>query len=361
MRVALRTRAAPLAGLTAAAIIAVSAAPQRPPSQSAAPVTFANLFYQYRHGDADRAVEVLSTWTDRQIERDVRLPPDDNDSWAKAALALLLVEASWRIPAKDNAQRLIAAAADDARVTGDQRLLAFCRDWYFAGFTGGTGLQMDVEAEVGRRFADDALAQLELGKYAARRIRIQATDRDGFGYASSSTTNIVGTSSHGSYGEYAARAEQAFRRALALDPTMAEARVRLGRVLWFVDRGDEAEAELERAVREATAANAPALVYLADLFLGELNEDREQFADARAAYERAARALPSGQVARLALGRLLVATGRDAEGWSMTATALNPEAWARTAPDPWRTFELSESAWWSSSRFRALRVQVRER
>jgi len=356
----MRSRAAHVACLVASAAALLSAG-QRSVSIQSAPVTFAALFYEYRHRDADRAIEILSTWTDRQIERDAKLPPDDNDSWSKAALGLFLIEASGRIAAKDNAQRLIAAAADSARGTGDRRLLAFCRDWYFAGFTAWTSLQMDVEGEVGRRFADDALAQLELGKYAESRIVIQATDRDGFGYFSNSPSNIVGTSSHGSYGEYASKAERAFRRTLELDPTVTEARLRLGRVLWFVDRNEEADQELTTTVREAAAANAPVLVYLANLFLGQLDEDRERFAEARNAYESAVRAYPSGQVARMALGRLLVATGREDEGWSVTTTALDPKFWERQPPDPWRTFELSESAWWSPLRFRALRVQVRQR
>lgn len=155
---------------------------QRPISTPSAPITFAALFYEYRHRDADRAVEILSTWNERQIDRDVKLPPDENDAWAKAALALLLVEARRGIPTSAaKAESLIVDAYDRARATGDRRLLTFCRDWYFVGLTSHANLSMDVEAELRRRFDDDPLAQLELGKKAERFLAETRRSRRGRG------------------------------------------------------------------------------------------------------------------------------------------------------------------------------------
>ncbi len=261
--ISLKSRAVRLACLTFAAVALLSVGP-RPSSTQSAPLTFATLFYEYRHRDADRAVEILSTWTERQIERDAKLPPDENDAWSKAALALLLVEALRGAPqATAKAEALIADAYDSARASNDQRLLTFCRNWYIVGLTSHVKLSMDVEAELGRRFNEDPLAQLELGKIAERFLEvILHPDRDGYG-GGYRHDEIHGMSSHGPYGEDAARAEHALRRALALDPTLVEARVRLGHVLWFLDRRDEADRELTQAAREATSTRAPTLLYLA--------------------------------------------------------------------------------------------------
>ncbi|HUL71730.1 MAG TPA: hypothetical protein VLT86_01430 [Vicinamibacterales bacterium] len=330
--------------------------------QPAARLSFVDLFHEYRSGDADRAVQILSTWSPRQIDRDAKLPPGQDDAWAKAALALFLIEALRESSpgATDKAERLIAEAYDRAKSSNDTRLLTFCRDWYFVGLTSHVHLSMDAEAELRRRFSADPLTQLELGKKAERYLEvILHPDRDGYALGFGHT-EVHGTSSHGPYGEDAAKAEHAYRAALALDPTLIEARLRLGRVLWFLDRRDEAERDLSQASREAMAASAPTLVYLANLFLGELNEERGRVDDARNAYETAIRAHPVGQVAYLALGRLLLATGRDEEGWTAIASALNGSTWARQAPDPWRVYAMDDTNWSSAVRFGHLRSQVRQ-
>jgi len=357
------TRVMRLACLTAAAISLLSAAPAPVVTQPAALSTFIDLFHEYRRGDADRAVQALRSWPHKRVEAEAKLPPGENDAWSKAALALLLFEAwmGWD-PVTDAAEHLIADACDRARATGDRRLLAFCRDWYLVALAANSAhLEINAEAEVGRRFSDDALAQLELGKHAEGYIELLlSADRDGYAPGSGGPFNMVGTSSHGPYGAYAGIAEGAYRRALALDSTLIEARVRLGRVLWFFDRREEAERELTQVVREATTTHAPALVYLANLFLAQLDEERGQLDAAREAYEAALHVYPAGQVARLALGRLLLATGREADGWQLTAASLHPAAWEGQSPDPWRTYLLDVRAWWPVVRLRTLRAQVRE-
>jgi len=340
----------------------LGAAPRSAETQQPARITFVDLLHEYRRGDADRAVQILRTWNDGQIQRDAKLPPGENDGWSKAAAALLLAEVqAAHMPATGNAEDLIAEAYDAARATGDQRLLLFCRSWYFVGLTTNMLAGMNMEAAVRKRFGDDPLAQLELGKRAEELMpNSPDSDHDGYVHGSGRLSDVVGTSSHGPYGEDAAKAERAFRRALALDPTLVEARVRLGRVLWFVDRRDEAERELAQAAREAASARAWTLAYLANLFIGQLNEEREQLDAARAVYEEAMRLYPTGQVARLALGRLLVATGREADGWNTTLAALDSKAWERLPPDPWRSYMLQDATWWFFDRLRFLRLQVRQ-
>lgn len=357
----MRSRATRLACLAAAVIIFVSAAPRFAETQQSARVTFIDLLHEYRRGDADRAVQILRTWTDGQIQREAKLPPGENDAWSKAAAALLLAEVqAGHMPATGNAENLIADAYDAARATGDQRLLVFCRSWYFVGLTTNMQSGTNMEAAVRKRFSDDPLAQLELGKRAEELMpNSPDSDHDGYVHGSGRLSDVVGTSSHGPYGQDAAKAERAFRRALTLDPALVEARVRLGRVLWFLDRRDEAARELAQAVREATAAGSGTAVYLASVFLGQVDEEQGNLDAAREAYEQGIRAYPGGQVARLALGRLLVATGHEADGWSMTESALDPKAWERRAPDPWRSYTL-DGTWWFFGRLRDLRLQVRQ-
>ena len=375
-----------LLGLPAAAIIVLSVGASAVRTQSATPVTFADLFHEYLRGDADRAVQILATWPARQIERDVKLPPGENDPWFKAALALLLSQVYVGLPETplhrqdvstvhmekaitstlhmEKAITLMGEAHGAARASSDRQLLAFCRDWYIVGLFFNLGFGTDFESETRRRFPDDPLAQLELGKRAEWWMEIVPDGgTDGWVKGSGRPSDIVGTSSHGPYGEEAAKAERAFRRALALDPTVVEARVRLGRVLWFLDRREEAERELTEAQREATGANAAPMAYLAALFLGQLYEETGRLDAAREVYEKALSVYPTGQAARLALGRLLVATGREADGWTTTALALEPPAWDRHPPDPWTFYSQASirgtSGWSPAARFNDLRSRVR--
>ena len=92
-------------------------------------------------------------------------------------------------------------------------------------------------------------------------------------------------------------AEKAYRRVLAEQPAAVEPRLRLARVLTL--RGDN-----ESAVR--TLADVPDTVaapvwYLARLFEGDALERLGRDADARQRYEAAAKAVPLGQAAQLAL------------------------------------------------------------
>jgi tetratricopeptide (TPR) repeat protein len=367
--VALLVVAASFACLIAAGVSGRAAEPGRVERQSTPSTAFADLFHDYRRGDADRVIRILATWTDRQIERDAKLPRGEDDPWSKAALALLLSEAPLEpqgtlagpsrshVVAGDRAFALIDEAYDSAYATGDKRLLAFCRDWYLVGLTANMRTGIDFEAELRRRFGDDPLAQLELGKRAEYSMVIFNTG-DADGYVKNG--EVVGTSSHGMYSAEAAKAEHDYRRAVSLDPSLVEARVRLGHVLWFLDRRDESERELTQAAREASSANAATLAYLANLFLGQLLEEDARPDAARQAYQEAIRVYSAGQIARLSLGRLLVAAGREADGWDMTATVLDPEAWGGRAPDPWRSYTLEAKTWWPSVRFSVLRSQVRQ-
>jgi tetratricopeptide (TPR) repeat protein len=93
-------------------------------------------------------------------------------------------------------------------------------------------------------------------------------------------------------------AERSFRRALAIDPALIEARVRLGRLLLLRQRYDEAAAELETALASKPEG---VVAFYAHLFAaraaqarGHRDEAARHFSDASALY-------PDAQSARLGL------------------------------------------------------------
>src|SRR5262245_42754831 len=81
------------------------------------------------------------------------------------------------------------------------------------------------------------------------------------------------------------QAERLFRRALALDPALAEARVRLAHVLSDAGRHNEAVAELKQM---GAAPRPPFIDYYASLMIGRVSRTRGQLDAARPAFEHAA-------------------------------------------------------------------------
>ena len=131
-------------------------------------------------------------------------------------------------------------------------------------------------------------------------------------------------------------AERLFRRALAVDGSMAEARVRIGRLLILRTRYDEADRELTRAL--ATTRD-PAVAYLAHLFASR--------ADARlgrdtAAADHAQAALdlfPDAQSALIA-SSLLALRRADVAGALAPIDRLARLADARPPRDPWSEYHM---------------------
>lgn len=126
-------------------------------------------------------------------------------------------------------------------------------------------------------------------------------------------------------------AEDAYRRALAIDSALVGARVRLGRVLFLRHRVPDARATLERALAEAVALPDR---YLARLFLAELSASSGDTDAARRLLDEARAIAPDRQSAWLALAQLEERHGRPdraralvIEGLSRSASALVDEWW----------------------------------
>lgn len=101
-------------------------------------------------------------------------------------------------------------------------------------------------------------------------------------------------------------AETEYRQALAIDPSLLEARLRLGRVLQRSGRPEEALGELQTV---ASASDGGATAALAHLFLGELLEHVGRMDEAAQQYRAALDLDPTLQPAGLALGGVLARRG----------------------------------------------------
>jgi hypothetical protein len=132
-------------------------------------------------------------------------------------------------------------------------------------------------------------------------------------------------------------AEVHYKQALALDPTLIEARVRLARVRVALGRPGEAVAELERA---SIASTDPVVRYFAVLFLGEAHDALGASEAARAAYARAAALYPLSQAPHLALS-LLAREAGDREAAQATLRGfLGAPSPDRVRHEPWWTYNI---------------------
>jgi tetratricopeptide (TPR) repeat protein len=135
-----------------------------------------------------------------------------------------------------------------------------------------------------------------------------------------------------STGSAARHAEDLFRAALASDPGLTEARLRLARLLAGRGEHQQARDELTRVLAEEASGEGG---YLAELFLGHSEDALGRPDPARAAYERAASICPSAQSPLLGLARLEHRAGNRDPALAAMARLWKLPAAARERVDPW--------------------------
>jgi hypothetical protein len=138
--------------------------------------------------------------------------------------------------------------------------------------------------------------------------------------------------------EHLEKARRAFRAALAADPTLPAAHLRLGRVAWKLGDTADARAELQAAL----AGGSGSRTFLARLFLGRVDEDAGLLAEAAASYEAAVAIDARCQSARLALSHVRLRQGDEASARREVEEALRPASW-RLRPDPFWIYPLGPS------------------
>lgn len=102
------------------------------------------------------------------------------------------------------------------------------------------------------------------------------------------------------------RAHRSLRSAVAAEPSLTEARLRLGRVAWRLGETSEARSALEGVLAREPAGRT---AFLAHLFLGRLHEDAGRLDEAARAYEAALALDHRAQSARLALSHVQLRLG----------------------------------------------------
>jgi tetratricopeptide (TPR) repeat protein len=311
-----------------------------PPAPSAA--RYRALIEQYRRADADAAVAEIVRWTAGQV-RGAALPPETLsgvDGAVLEAVAVLHLEAMVKSPHQVHFSLAHAAFAE---LTWRQAPPALLRGWYIA-MTSVLMSQGGTMVMVTPALGPDAELSL----------------LDGSKLEASGTVMMIVDSYNANLGRnYAARlveAEGKYREALALAPTLVEARLRLGRVLTLRNRLDDARVELERAQSEASPGY---LAYLAALFLGQVHERAGRREAASECYESAIREYPDCQTAYVALGHLRQAAGDLDAGWGAVRQMFRQGDEPRNPQrDPWWVYWYAQY-WQINRRMADLRAMVR--
>ena len=133
-------------------------------------------------------------------------------------------------------------------------------------------------------------------------------------------------------GSSRSQAMRYYRRALAMNPSALEAKVRLGRLLGIDGRHADAANLLRNAVAEIK--NDTALAYYGWLFLGDELQATRQYPAAVAAYQRAADLYPRAQSPRLAVVCLARRVRSRATGFDLMQQTLGAPT-RSDADDPW--------------------------
>lgn len=126
------------------------------------------------------------------------------------------------------------------------------------------------------------------------------------------------------------QARRDLEAALAVEPGLHEARLRLGRVLWRQEKPGEARVALQDLLERAPE---PWLLYLGHLFLGRVVEDAGDLAAAARHYRAALAIDPRAQAAAVALAQVQLVAGEDGESREVLSRALKqaPRAQPRDA------------------------------
>jgi tetratricopeptide (TPR) repeat protein len=128
--------------------------------------------------------------------------------------------------------------------------------------------------------------------------------------------------------------------------------------MYMMDNVDAARRELQKALDYGHEQGNAFTAYLAALLLGRISEDKREFQAALDAYRLATREYPSGQVARMACGRLLAAQGHREAGWAAVREGLTMVD-TKSGSDPWYHFVDGTTPWQFSGRLAELRQLVR--
>jgi tetratricopeptide (TPR) repeat protein len=353
--------------------------------QSDKPDTYLRLLEGYRVYDETLARELGDFWEELESHG-----PNATDGLAKripielgplsqmALTDLALAAFARGARAVANTHLLLAQRWVDVNLTRtssdpvqQQRQLRFAHDWYHAiiwlRFARAEGPLADTILRAARlKFPDDPEVLLSSGTFEAmEHTRMRVESRQVTRTLSQETlgAQVTPMIKRGP-NEFRTREVEAikyFTRAIQLDPSAAEARIRLA-FLFTVDgpgRFDEATKLLNEA---HTIDPKPPLSYLAALFAGDVEERLEHRDAAALWYRRAIADCPRAQTARLALSHLQLQLKEGLTGAQNSLRPLiggPPHEDGVCEPDPWRNYEFGQS-WRLADLIVTMRKYVRE-
>jgi tetratricopeptide (TPR) repeat protein len=312
----------------------------------------------YRAGDRETALREIRKWGSSEIRAQVlalrresdrlRAEPADAseiDLRTVEAAALMHAEAGLLELRSLNAKRSeghLAAAA--SLVEWTHRVAASRRD---PDGTPAVGPDLVLEPTIDRRDFYVALASgaLSIGfpekalPFAETATRTAPEDAEAWllsGCAKEGLALEAQIGGHeGDVSRLREEAEKRFRQALIEEPTLLEARLRLGGVLLLENRPSDAEPVLREVVVQA---RDDAQRYLALLFLGRARESRGDTDEAASIYRHAVETWPESQAARLALARCLEGSAGPSAARALVEAGLLTSQNPDRSPDPWRLY-----------------------
>jgi tetratricopeptide (TPR) repeat protein len=329
--------------LAASAGVAAAASP-------ASGRSLAELAEVYRTVDRERAVAALALWDRERVEAETRQLVDDTvwrggaiEATRLAAVALLTESAllDLQVGASPRARWELESAARLIRAGPPGT--AFGRCFYLLA---GIALHSGVELQTAYRLLEEALGfhkddpelLTAIGAITETVAALRQYDRSPD--AGPRGTLIGGYAAEdGSSGSLPsatlADAAGRFERALAHDPELAEARLRLGRVRLLRGQPEAAIADLARVGSQAAR---PAQRHLARLFEGRAREALGDLAGAVEAYRAATEQAPRAQTGLIALGWALDHIGELPEA----QRALERASRADSPHDPWWSYQAGQ-------------------
>ena len=271
---------------------------------------YRDLLEDYVEGRGEDAVATLVTWpTDAVAGLARRI--DSSDGARARATAMLHTEAAWALLASResaDAPAHLEIARGVLERTG--RDSDFRRDWLLA-----VGFQMQARSDR----ATEAL-RFFLECEVAFPLAAEAWLAAGTVYEwSAFPDGLGGQRVARATGDLVEETKRQYRQALVIDPSLAEARLRLGRTLQRSGEPDEAREELRRVVDQGGGGPTEALAHL---FLGDLLERRGEAEEAVREYRKALEQDPTLQQAGLAVAAILWRGGDRTGAVEVLGTAV---------------------------------------
>jgi tetratricopeptide (TPR) repeat protein len=289
------------------------------------PAVYLELLHAFQAGEIVRAASGVMEWRPKDLEKLAASLPTGDGALSRAAL-LLHTALALRLWSNNRGPEADEQIAICRAVLAQDSPPELHRDWLLAlgyfqlalGQPDRVLKALPFFEECARLFPDAAEAWLRAGMCYE-----SAAFPDGFDFGR--------LPEH----EAAERAEGCYRRAVQLDPRLAEARIRLGRVLSSTGKLDEAERELAAGV---AASSEGGLTALAQVFWGGVRDARGDVAGAVSHYQAAHAADLGCETAVLALSEALYRLGRRrraAETLSSTVSAV-----PSTEISAWQAYHL---------------------